>query len=116
LGRSAANPQRLKSKDQHKVRSVLLKEMEGWALPTGKWYKGFFFQSPTNLNAHFVRPQDSTDPEDIDDTIDYSVMALPNKLKLDDRIGMVSVYFPRRSYIDVDHNPNSVIYDLSNTY
>src|SRR5690606_34866404 len=46
----------------------------------------------------------------------YNIFAFPNKLNLDDRIGMVSVTFPQRNYVAVDTNPDSPVYDLSNPY
>lgn len=116
LGRSARNPH----KPRNNAQARLLPEFEGWPVPTGKWSKGFFYQSPTNLDAWFegkpAAPGQPPDPNNIVDAQNYSVFAFPNKLWLDDRIGMVTVAFPRRSHIAMDRNRDSVIYDLRNPF
>jgi hypothetical protein len=84
-------------------------------MPTGKWSKGFFYQSPRNLDAYFQGNGDAGDPRnDGSDTNQFSIFAFPNKLSLDDRIGMLSVSFPTRRYIAYGTDPNADVYELSN--
>lgn len=86
-------------------------------MPTGKWSKGFFYQSPRNLDAYFQGNGDAADPRNSGgDTNQFNIFAYPNKLSLDDRIGMVSISFPARRYIAYGLDPNSGAYDLSNPY
>lgn len=85
-GRSVANA--FKPADRKDLK--LVAGMEDRALPTGKWYKGFFYQSPLNLAAEFP----------VANIGEQSVYAFPNRLALDDRIGMVSIAFPRKFYVD----------------
>lgn len=84
-------------------------------MPTGKWAKGFFYQSPRNLDAYFQGTGDANDPRNNgSDTNQFSIFAFPNKLNLDDRIGMLSVSFPARRYIAYGTDPNASVYDLRN--
>ena len=84
-------------------------------MPSGKWSKGFFYQSPRNLDAYFQGNGDVTDPRNNgSDTNAFNIFAFPNKLSLDDRIGMLSVSFPTRRYIAYGTDPNADVYDLSN--
>ena len=116
LGRSASNSHQ----PHNNAGARLLQEFKGWPVPTGKWSKGFFYQSPTNLEAWFQgKPGQPGQPPDLNNIIDpqnYSVFAFPNKLWLDDRIGMVTVVFPRRRRVALDRASDSAIYDLRNPY
>ncbi|MDB5842427.1 MAG: hypothetical protein JWQ23_4379 [Herminiimonas sp.] len=116
LGRSTAN----QFKPKNKTNASLVKGLENKPLPTGKWSKGFFYQSPTDLNAYFEgKPAaggQSADPLNNNDVHEYSVFAFPNKLWLDDRIGMVTVTFPKLRSIAIDRSPDSDLYDLSNPF
>jgi hypothetical protein len=113
LGRRSANPHQ----PRNNAGTRLLEEFKGWPVPTGKWSKGFFYQSPTNLDAWFQgKPGQAPDPNNIIDPQNYSVFAFPNKLWLDDRIGMVTVVFPKRRRVALDRASDSAIYDLRNPY
>lgn len=84
-------------------------------MPTGKWSKGFFYQSPRNLDAYFQGNGDAADPRNSgSDTNQFNIFAFPNKLSLDDRIGLLSVSFPARRYIAYGNDPNASVYDLRN--
>lgn len=85
-GRSVVN--NFKPGNQADLRVVA--GMEDQALPTGKWYKGFFYQSPRNLEGDFGGDRGIGQ---------NSVYAFPNRLYLDDRIGMVTIGFPHKHYI-----------------
>lgn len=85
-GRSVANA----FKPGNRADMKLVAGMEDRALPTGKWYKGFFYQSPMNLADDFAAGRG---------TELNSVYAFPNRLYLDDRIGMVTIGFPHKYYI-----------------
>ena len=86
-------------------------------MPTGKWSKGFFYQSPRNLDAYFQGNGDAADPRNSgSDTNQFNIFAFPNKLNLDDRIGMLSVSFPARRYIAYGNDPDAAVYDLSNPF
>lgn len=87
-GRSVENP----FKPGNRADLQLVAGMENRALPTGKWYKGFFYQNPGKLSDDFSVGR-STDLN--------TVHAFPNRLYVDDRIGMVQVSFPHRFYLDV---------------
>lgn len=85
-------------------------------LPTGKWFKSFLYQNPMNINAYFGSDQKNPDaPGNKDGDINLSsAFAFPNKLTLDDRIGMVAVSFPTRRYVAYNRDPDAVVYDLRN--
>lgn len=83
----------------------LVDGMAGRPLPTGKWYKGFFYQSPRNLADNFDAGGDA---------IEQSVFALPYRMWLDDRISMVSVGFPRRRF--VNEGTVNAVNNFSNPY
>lgn len=85
-------------------------------LPTGKWFKGFLYQSPMNINAYFGNDEKNPDAPGNrgGETSFFNVFAYPNKLMLDDRIGMVAVSFPRRRYVAYNPDPNASVYDLRN--
>jgi endoglucanase Acf2 len=88
-------------------------------LPTGKWSKGFFYQSPYNLDAFYqFNPQvPADDPRNQGfDTNQTSIFPFPNRLNLDDRLGMVAISFPTRRYIGYGLDPNADVYNLSNPY
>ena len=87
-------------------------------LPTGKWSKGFFYQSPLNIDAYF-RPDDKNPAAPGNqggETATFSVFPYPNKLTLDDRIGMVGIGFPSRRFVAYNPDPASPVYDLGNPY
>lgn len=84
-------------------------------MPTGKWSKAFFYQNPLNLDSYFQANGVADDPRNVGlDTNLANIFAYPNKLSLDDRIGMVSVSFPARRYIAYGDDPKADVYDLSN--
>jgi endoglucanase Acf2 len=92
-------------------------------MPTGTWSKGFFYQSPRNIDAYFQNNGDNPDPDTGiggdprnvgADTSQFNIFAFPNKLSLDDRIGMLSVSFPTRRFIAYGIEKNADVYDLSN--
>ncbi|WP_028603120.1 glycosyl hydrolase [Ottowia thiooxydans] len=82
---------------------TLVEGMSGRPLPTGKWYKSFFYQSPRNLDVPLGIQGDARE---------QSVFAFPNQAWLDDRMGMVNVAFPRKRYIP---KPGALL-DMSNPY
>jgi endoglucanase Acf2 len=111
--RVVANPWQAKNLNDLKL--VTLPDGERTRMPTGKWSKGFFYQSPRNIDAYFQFngvPDDSRNQGG--DTNEFSIFAYPNKLNLDDRIGMLSVSFPQRRYIEYGQDPNAAVYDLKN--
>ena len=111
--RVVANP--WQPKDLSDLKLVTLPPGERTRLPTGKWSKGFFYQSPRNIDAYFQFNGVNGDPRNLGgDTNAFSIFAYPNKLNLDDRIGMLSVSFPTRRYIGYGEAPNADVYDLSN--
>jgi hypothetical protein len=117
LGRAREN--RLNPRDN--TQSVRIKGVDGRPFATGKWSKGFFYQSPTRLDAYFApKPADTADPRfdprNVIDNFENAIFAFPNKLWLDDRIGMVTIAFPKRRYIALERDPASSLYDLTNTY
>lgn len=77
--------------------------MSGRPLPTGKWYKALFYQSPRNMDVPLSVQGDARE---------QSVFAFPNQVWLDDRMGMLNVVFPRRRYIPKPGAP----LDMSNPY
>ena len=86
-------------------------------MPTGKWFKGVLYQSPINLDAYFTPSNDAADPRNKGgETEQSNIFAFPNKLGLDDRIGMVSVSFATRRYISYGIDGNADVYNLSNPY
>jgi endoglucanase Acf2 len=104
-------------KNDNKLKLLAMPEETTGRLPTGKWFKGFFYQSPVNLDAYFNPNKDPQDPGNQDgDTSNFSIFPFPNKLTLDDRIGMVNISFPTRRYVAYNPDPNVVVYDLSNPY
>ena len=94
-GRSVANP--FKPRNDSPLK--LVAGLEGMALPTGKWYKGFFYQTPMNLADDFSAGRGSEN---------HSVYAFPNRLYLDDRIGMVTIGFPHKFYLNSGDNPSAL--------
>ena len=111
--RVVANPWQAKNLNDLKL--VTLPPGERTRMPTGKWSKGFFYQSPRNIDAYFQFNGVADDPRNQGaDANEFSIFAYPNKLNLDDRIGMLSVSFPQRRYIDYGLDPNAAVYDLSN--
>jgi endoglucanase Acf2 len=112
--RIVANP--FNPKDIKELQLVSLPPGTRTRLPTGKWSKGFFYQSPVNLNAYFA-PKPAQDPNNEGADINqFSVFAFPNKLNLDDRLGMVAVSFPARRYIAYGIDPNADVYNLRNPF
>lgn len=97
-GGTVANPFQPANKD-----FKLVEGMSGRPLPTGKWYKAFFYQSPRNMDVPLGVPGDSRE---------QSVFAFPYQAWLDDRMGMVNVAFPRKRYIPKPGAP----LDMSNPY
>lgn len=86
-------------------------------MPTGKWFKGVLYQSPFNLDAYFMPNGDDKDPRNKGgETEQSNIFAFPNKLGIDDRIGMVSVSFATRRYIAYGIDGNADVYDLRNPY
>jgi endoglucanase Acf2 len=113
IDRVVANPWQAKNLNDLKL--VTLKNDERTRMPTGKWSKGFFYQSPRNIDAYFQFNGVPKDPRNLGgDTNEFSIFAYPNKLNLDDRIGMLSVSFPSRRYISYGLDPKAAVYDLSN--
>ncbi|MBK4737218.1 glycosyl hydrolase [Noviherbaspirillum pedocola] len=115
--RSVANP--WNPGDIAALKLVALPDGVRDRLPTGKWSKGFFYQSPYNLDAFFqFNPQVSAnDPRNQGFDINQaSIFPFPNKLNLDDRLGMVAVSFPTRRYIAYGADPNADVYNFSNPY
>ena len=111
--RALANP--FQPGDISDLKLVALSDGTRTRMPTGKWSKGFFYQSPRNLDAYFQGNGDATDPRNKgSDTNQFNIFAFPNKLNLDDRIGMLSVSFPTRRYIAYGIDPNADVYDLRN--
>nr|WP_217346368.1 glycosyl hydrolase [Noviherbaspirillum sp. L7-7A]MBV0880780.1 hypothetical protein [Noviherbaspirillum sp. L7-7A] len=109
------NPWKSKGLTDLKLLEMLPEEAKN-GLATGKWFKGFLYQSPMNINAYF-RPDDKNPdaPGNKDGDISlFNAFAFPNKLTLDDRIGMVAVSFPTRRYVAYNPDPNIVVYDLRN--
>ena len=85
--------------------------------PTGKWFKGFLYQSPLNLNAYFTPNTDGADPRNRGgETEQSNIFAFPNKLGIDDRMGMVSVSFPARRFIAYGIDGKADVYNLSNPF
>lgn len=115
-GRAVANPSNPRNLAALKL--VTLPDGVRNRLPTGKWSKGFFYQSPLNLDAYFQpNPATPDDPRNQGgDISQFSIFAFPNKLNLDDRLGMVAVSFPARRYIAYALDPNAAVYDLRNPY
>ena len=112
-GRALANP--FQPGNISDLKLVSLPPDTRGRMPTGKWSKGFFYQSPRNLDAYFQGTGDANDPRNNgSDTNQFSIFAFPNKLNLDDRIGMLSVSFPARRYIAYGTDPNASVYDLRN--
>lgn len=108
-----ANP--WQAKDLNDLKLVTLPPGERTRMPTGKWSKGFFYQSPRNIDAYFQFNGVADDPRNQGgDANEFSIFAYPNKLNLDDRIGMLAVSFPQRRYIDYGLDRNAAVYDLSN--
>ncbi|WP_194715138.1 glycosyl hydrolase [Noviherbaspirillum soli] len=86
-------------------------------MPTGKWFKGLLYQSPLNLDAYFMPNGDDSDPRNKGgETEQSNIFAFPNKLGIDDRMGMVSVSFATRRYIAYGIAGNADVYDLRNPY
>lgn len=86
-------------------------------MPTGKWFKGVLYQSPLNLDAYFTPNSDAADPRNSGaETEQSNIFAFPNKLGIDDRIGMVSVSFATRRYIAYGIDGSADVYDLKNPY
>ncbi|HEX8884522.1 MAG TPA: glycosyl hydrolase [Noviherbaspirillum sp.] len=86
-------------------------------MPTGKWFKGILYQSPLNLDAYFMPTGDDKDPRNQGrETEQSNIFAFPNKLGIDDRIGMVSVSFATRRYIAYGIDGNADVYDFRNPY
>ena len=113
--RVVANPWQPKNLDDLKL--VTLPPGERTRLPTGKWSKGFFYQSPRNIDAYFQFNGIADDPRNLGgDANEFSIFAYPNKLNLDDRIGMLAVSFPTRRYISYGVDPEAAVYDLSNPF
>ena len=111
--RVVANPWQAKNLDDLKL--VTLPPGERTRMPTGKWSKGFFYQSPRNIDAYFQFNGVAKDPRNQGgDANEFSIFAYPNKLNLDDRIGMLAVSFAQRRYIDYGQNPEADVYDLRN--
>ncbi|MBH2043560.1 MAG: hypothetical protein I8H87_08525 [Comamonadaceae bacterium] len=101
-GRSVTNP--FKPGNQSALK--LVAGLEGMALPTGKWYKGFFYQTPLDLAGDFSAGRGIEL---------HSVYAFPNRLYLDDRIGMVTIGFPHRFYLNPGDDP-AKLGDFRNRY
>lgn len=115
LGADRVVPNPWQPKDLNDLKLVTLPAGERTRLPTGKWSKGFFYQSPRNIDAYFQFNGVEKDPRNLGgDTNEFSIFAYPNKLNLDDRIGMLSVSFPSRRYISYGLDPAADVYDLSN--
>ncbi|MGI4847773.1 MAG: glycosyl hydrolase [Janthinobacterium lividum] len=114
LGRSAPNA----LNPDNDPSATRVKNVDSKPFATGKWSKGFFYQNPNRLDAYFqIKPVSSPDPRNVPaDTRNRSIFAFPNKLWLDDRIGMVNISFPKRRFIPLDRNPDSLVYDLRNPY
>lgn len=111
--RALANP--FQPGDIKDLKLVTLPDGTRTRMPTGKWSKGFFYQSPRNLDAYFQGSGDASDPRNNgSDTNQFNIFAFPNKLNLDDRIGMLSVSFPTRRYIAYGTDRNADVYDLRN--
>ncbi|MFS0755959.1 glycosyl hydrolase [Noviherbaspirillum sp. 1P10PC] len=86
-------------------------------MPTGKWFKGVLYQSPLNLDAYFTPTKDDNDARNRGgETEQSNIFAFPNKLGIDDRIGMVSVSFASRRYIAYGIDGNADVYDLRNPF
>lgn len=86
-------------------------------MPTGKWFKGVLYQSPLNLDAYFTPTTDGNDPRNKGgETEQSNIFAFPNKLGIDDRLGMVSVSFASRRYIAYGIDGNADVYDLRNPF
>jgi len=109
------NPWKPKALDDLKLLELSPEEAKN-GLPTGKWFKGFLYQSPININAYFGFDEKNLDaPGNKGRDINFSnAFPFPNKLTLDDRIGMVAVSFPTRRYVAYNPDPDSVVYDLRN--
>ncbi len=87
--------------------------------PTGRWSKGFYYQTPADLTANFnnAPPWDPLFGKNgKNDTSQESVIAYPNKLNLDDRVPLVSASFPRPRYVAPGLDPNAAIYNFDNRY
>lgn len=87
--------------------------------PTGKWTKGFHYQTPANLDSNFVDAPAGNPAQGQNGRNDIgseSVFAYPNKLNLDDRVPMLSAGFPRPRFVNPDINPDSPGYRLDNRY
>ncbi|MDB5758279.1 MAG: hypothetical protein JWM30_1568 [Burkholderia sp.] len=111
--RALANP--YQPGDISDLKLVSLPDGTRTRMPTGKWSKGFFYQSPRNLDAYFQGTGNANDPRNNgSDTNQFNIFAFPNKLSLDDRIGMLSISFPTRRYIAYGTDPNASVYDLTN--
>jgi hypothetical protein len=111
--RVVPNPWQAKNLDDLKL--ATLPDGNRTRMPTGKWSKGFFYQSPRNIDAYFQFNGVPKDPRNQGgDTNEFNIFAYPNKLNLDDRIGMLSVSFPSRRYISYGLDPNADVYNLSN--
>lgn len=115
LGSARALPNPFQPGNIGDLKLVTLPEGTRTRMPTGKWSKGFFYQSPRNLDAYFQGTGDANDPRNQGgDTERFNIFAFPNKLSLDDRIGMLSVSFPTRRYIAYGTDPKADVYDLTN--
>jgi endoglucanase Acf2 len=116
--RVVPNPWQAKNMDDLKLVSLptlFPNENTRTRMPTGKWSKGFFYQSPRNIDAYFQFNGVPDDPRNQGgDTNAFNIFAYPNKLNLDDRIGMLSVSFPARRYIAYGQDPAAAVYDLRN--
>jgi len=118
LGKARTVPNPWNPKDIKDLKFVTLPDGMRSRMPTGKWSKGFFYQSPINLDAYFNADIDH--PADLRnegrDTPMFSIFPYPNKLNLDDRLGMVSTSFPARRHIAYGVDPNAATYNLGNPY
>jgi endoglucanase Acf2 len=113
--RVVANPWQAKNLNDLKL--VALPPGTRGRMPTGKWSKAFFYQNPRNIDAYFQGNGVPDDPRNLGgDPNESNIFAYPNKLNLDDRIGMLSISFPTRRYIDYSLNPAAAAYDLSNPF
>lgn len=115
LGPDRVVPNPWQAKNLNDLKLVPVQDGEHKPMPTGKWSKGFFYQSPRNIDAYFQFNGAEKDPRNLGgDTNEFNIFAYPNKLNLDDRIGMLSVSFPSRRYISYGLDPTADVYDLSN--
>ena len=118
LGTARALPNPWNPKNIKDLKFVTLPDGMRSRMPTGKWSKGFFYHSPLNPDAYFDADIDHpADPKNEGrDTSMFNIFPYPNKLSLDDRLGMVAVSFPTRRHIAYSVDPDADAYKLSNPY